>query len=874
MLPISDETGPGSLGFSLKACKSIGCPTYESFLVEPFKNSAGIDHVHFQMLTTDDGSNEKHGRKLTTVVTAEIPNFISLDSNCMEHQDHLIVLAGLTLCDEMLKAHKREWKYFSLLAIFAHVVRELAKSVFVYWTHMFGSRSALDVVKKLFPRPDSGRWGCIHELEKRMLAAGVSRLYTVLMWVLKEKMDVKTTRRATTPSSGAMAVNTLALEQMKEHTERVGKYRAYVIKWMDDPLLEKIVQVNQRLREPIIHLSTFLKKKLTDDDIDKYGNHLAQVVNFKADDIKQDLVNLLNDRAYWRKLCKDDRLNNTDAEWLIAYASRLNLLFISEFDRRIWQPCNKLPLLILKLAKSAGNTECATRLEVVTLITDTPDRHLEITGRKLKILFPKDLELIKSTRGCMPACRLSVSIDGVKRLWKADVRKCEEMNKGFKLFNERVPNGSDALRSARGMFKHYLGSSSGISDSRRGRRQSKFRPVVLSLVDACAECWDDKDAILQDEDRFKPPVAAKNLPSSSRVDQTFLSLRPDLKPNVAHAWGACYNHVWTSKLTELALDLGPTGVVAIGIATKDRTDAAIPVSFDWYMSLQKVRTTRLLVPCTSSKIGDCKYLRVRDTSEPQPSQKVLGGYYQKVKEGLQVSVFAVIMASFGSGKTGDLLEGKMTKGLRIFELEPPSKKLHAKLKKMCLETETDNAAANNDEIPAAHDNQELDAAFNCIMEESEREGQGDIIGAEADGPTEEELFSGFFANDEDELGADEAIIIEQTMEETGAGESIAREKAILTAAAEDEESKKHPTPEAIDRIILEDGIDPVDAADEVILNDSSHIGNCEGDLSGEDDDAEYDAVPMDECIVEFSICIFCWFGLSHGTPLEPIHNQK
>ena len=135
------------------------------------------------------------------------------------------------------------------------------------------------------------------------------------------------------------------------------------------------------------------------------------------------------------------------------------------------------------------------------------------------------------------------------------------------------------------------------------------------------------------------------------------------------------------------------------------------------------------------------------------------------------------------------------------------------------------------------------------------------------------MFFGFFANYEDELGADEAIIIEQTMEETGAGESIARERAILTAAVEDE-SKKHPTPEAIDRIILEDGIDPVDAADEVILNDSSHIGNCEGDLSGEDDDAEYDAVPMDECIVEFSICIFCWFGLSHGTPLEPIHNQK
>jgi len=302
VLPIKDESGPGALGFTLKACKSLGCPTFETFKIEPYNNVANsIDHVHWQMMTTDDGSNEKYARKLSLVLAEELTNFINLDTNCAEHQAHLMVLQGLALCDSMLKNH-RDWKYFTILAIFAHLVRDLAKDIFVVWTQIFGALSAIACVKRLFPRPDSGRWGCVHELERRIIIAEVDKLYTTITHALESKMNVKSAKRAAAPpASNSMAVNTLALEQMKEHTEKMGKYRAYIVKHMDDKLLARIIEVSNRARSPIIHISNFVKTLLDDETVAKYGNHLTQLVNFKAEEIRDELMDLLHQHTYWKR---------------------------------------------------------------------------------------------------------------------------------------------------------------------------------------------------------------------------------------------------------------------------------------------------------------------------------------------------------------------------------------------------------------------------------------------------------------------------------------------------------------------------------------------------------------------------------------------
>jgi hypothetical protein len=95
-------------------------------------------------------------------------------------------------------------------------------------------------------------------------------------------------------------VNELAIEQMKEYAEKMGKYRKYLIKHMDDCLLHKLVEVNYKVRSPIINLSHFLKQTLDDVTVQKHGNHLAQLVNFRAVEIDAEICALLDDRSFWR----------------------------------------------------------------------------------------------------------------------------------------------------------------------------------------------------------------------------------------------------------------------------------------------------------------------------------------------------------------------------------------------------------------------------------------------------------------------------------------------------------------------------------------------------------------------------------------------
>ncbi len=77
--------------------------------------------VVWYCVTTDQGSNEFHARKQLRATTSSLKQVLFLDCNCLEHQGHLAVHAGLLFIDEALKEHQRTWKYYSSLAIFSSV---------------------------------------------------------------------------------------------------------------------------------------------------------------------------------------------------------------------------------------------------------------------------------------------------------------------------------------------------------------------------------------------------------------------------------------------------------------------------------------------------------------------------------------------------------------------------------------------------------------------------------------------------------------------------------------------------------------------------------------------------------------------------------
>jgi hypothetical protein len=251
--------------------------------------------VHFYLATTDRGSNEVSGKKIIQCMVQDADTVFFFPTDCFEHAGHLVGLGGLKLIDQELKDHGRPWKYFSSLAVFTNTVRDCSKDIFQHWCQQHGEVSAMSYVFKLFPRVCAGRWNSIDTTEDRILKAGPERTLSVLRTVLKGKKvraKGKSIAKPTTSTSlapplddaanaaddddvggvravGAGAVSStdagvvdlLSLEQTKEYTIKMGKWRQQTMDTADDILWWRTIEVMKVIRGPVLHLSAFLKKK-------------------------------------------------------------------------------------------------------------------------------------------------------------------------------------------------------------------------------------------------------------------------------------------------------------------------------------------------------------------------------------------------------------------------------------------------------------------------------------------------------------------------------------------------------------------------------------------------------------------------------------
>ena len=91
-----------------------------------------------------------------------------------------------------------------------------------------------------------------------------------------------------------------------------------------------------------------------------------------------------------------------------------------------------------------------------------------------------------------PAC--FTTIKAMRRMWRAEVRENERLNKQLKLFGERAPNSSLDLISARLALKFRLGTA-GLRqeemESSKPRNWTRVRPMAANVFDTCVGHWMD-----------------------------------------------------------------------------------------------------------------------------------------------------------------------------------------------------------------------------------------------------------------------------------------------------------------------------------------------------------------------------------------------
>ena len=296
------------------------------------------------MVTTDSGPNEASARRIIGAEIADLPHVYFWEQTCLEHSPHLVVMGSLSIADELLDANHIGWKYWSSLAMFAHTARDCGKALYQSYSKRWGVLNAKHAVKCIFPRPIAQRWGRIHELEQRIQKAGFLKLAISVFEVLTSKwvdadelpaslhktfkdlggaddcatashvwnafMSIKQViinsrqQKADKADSSEAASDVkrpnvsgpgseLRADQTKEHSVKMGKWRAKTLLAVSDCLWGLCIDVMNRTRLPLIHISNFLKKPVVSKELIHAGGPLAQLVFGRGAEIHQEFTTIM-----------------------------------------------------------------------------------------------------------------------------------------------------------------------------------------------------------------------------------------------------------------------------------------------------------------------------------------------------------------------------------------------------------------------------------------------------------------------------------------------------------------------------------------------------------------------------------------------------
>eukprot|EP00435_Cladocopium_sp_Y103_P049890 s1306_g15.t1 len=87
----------------------------------------------------------------------------------------------------------------------------------------------------------------------------------------------------------------ISKDQTKEYSIRMGKWRAKTIVCVSDMMWGLCIDIMNRTRSPLIHISNFLKKPVDDEELVELGGPLAQLVFGKAADMQMEFTTMLRD---------------------------------------------------------------------------------------------------------------------------------------------------------------------------------------------------------------------------------------------------------------------------------------------------------------------------------------------------------------------------------------------------------------------------------------------------------------------------------------------------------------------------------------------------------------------------------------------------
>ena len=155
------------------------------------------------------------------------------------------------------------------------------------------------------------------------------------------------------------------------------------------------VTINYVTRRPWQHALLFLQAH----PAIKYGafaTHVSVLVSGKALEFAGEFEQLL-DSAWWRKHAAPDV---ADLHLVTTTVVSLVLVNLSEYDRRILQPCSSFPLILLNLCPEVDQ-DCRRR--TARLLNSANRKHLDATSAKFRDNHKAEIDRVAAD-GSYPVC--------------------------------------------------------------------------------------------------------------------------------------------------------------------------------------------------------------------------------------------------------------------------------------------------------------------------------------------------------------------------------------------------------------------------------------------------------------------------------------
>lgn len=154
-------------------------------------------------------------------------------------------------------------------------------------------------------------------------------------------------------------VDKLALEQTKQYTETLGRWRREVLIVLQDPFFHKIIEAMCVIRAPCIHLTAVLKSRLNEHEEAAFSGPLPRLVCGKAEEIMKPFESMLQLQC-WTTMAAD--LSETDRSEFVWMVGELVIYHLTAFQRRIMARLQCYPIMLFKMAVAVPSNICQVRM--------------------------------------------------------------------------------------------------------------------------------------------------------------------------------------------------------------------------------------------------------------------------------------------------------------------------------------------------------------------------------------------------------------------------------------------------------------------------------------------------------------------------------